>query len=234
MRTPSLVVPPPRAAYRVVVAAVPLVMGAAPSVDEIALEAAKTFDLLDVAPRDGVLTGREREAFVAYDADVDGRVTREEFARGFVVKKPVAWQRHEFEQERFSCEMPVPPRPLAVNAGAMRFQVVADVPEPRVVLVARSRDITPRLAGKPAAFFDIIAGELQQRGARIVARSPADCGLQRGEVVEIEWGDGRVEIVRAVIRGQQVYELDAIVAPGVGPPGRVMAERFLGSLQFMR
>lgn len=212
----------------------PLVAGAAPPAQDVAAEAAAAFEILDVSPRDGVLTGREREAVAAYDVDADGSVTREEFARGYVVKQPVAWQRHDFEREGFSCEMPIPPQPLALNAAAFRIQVVADVPEPRVVLLARSRDIPKRFASRPAAFFDSIADRLERGGARIVGRHAADLGLHRGEVVEIEWGDGRTEMVRAVIRGPTVYELDAIVAPGVGQPGRVMAERFLASLQFAR
>lgn len=212
----------------------PLLMGAAPPTEDVAAEAAAAFEILDAAPRDGVLTGREREAVAAYDADADGRVTPEEFARGYIVKQPIAWQRHEFERERFSCEMPLPPKPLALNAGAFRIQVVADVPEPRVVLLARCRDIPKRFASKPAAFFDSIAEKLERSGARVVGRRKADLGLHPGDIVEIEWGDGRIELVRAVICGPTVYELDAIVAPGVGPPGRAMSERFLGSLEFMR
>lgn len=227
--------PSPRTPFtRVVVAVAPLLAAAAPPAEDVAAEAAAAFEILDAAPRDGVLTGREREAVAAYDADADGQVTPEEFARGYIVKQPVAWQRHEFERERFSCEMPVPPKPLALNAAAFRIQVVADVPEPRVVLVARSRDIPKRFASKPAAFFDSVAERLVRGGARVVGRYKADLGLHPGEIVEIEWGDGRVEMVRAVICGPTVYELDAIVAPGVEQPGRAMAERFLASLQLLR
>lgn len=235
MHPPPARAPVARQVARVAVVVMPpILMGAAPPVKDVVAEAATAFEILDATPRDGVLTGREREAVAAYDADADGQVTPEEFARGYTVKQPVAWRRHEFERERFSCEMPMPPKPLALNAAAYRLQVVADVPEPRVVLVARSRDIPQRFASKPAAFFDSITERLVRGGARVTGRRKADLGLHAGEIVEIEWGDGRAEMVRAVIRGPTVYELDAIVAPGVGPPGRAMAERFLGSLEFTR
>lgn len=234
MRTHAAVARGPRAVIRLAVVLAPVVMGAAPPAENVSAEAAAAFGILDAAPRDGVLTGRERDAVVAYDSDADGQVTPEEFARAYIVKQPVTWQRHEFEREGFSCEMPIPPKPLALNAAAYRLQVVADVPEPRVVLVARSRDIPKRFASKPAAFFDSIAERLERGGAKVLARHKADLGLHRGDIVEIEWGDGRIELVRAVIRGPTVYELDAIVAPGVGPPGRAMAERFLASLELVR
>lgn len=203
--------------------------------EDVVVDAAAAFELLDAAPRDGVLTGPERAAVPEYDGDGDGRVTREEFARNYVEKKPAAtWERHEFAREGFSCEMPLPPQPLALGKGGARFQVVADVPDPRVVLLARSRDVPARYAGKPALFFDSVAEQLERTGARIVERRAANLDLHAGSLIEVEWRDGRVEIVRSVMRGLSVYELDAIIAPGVGQPGRALAGRFLSSLQLVR
>lgn len=215
------------------------VLPAAAWAQDLAVEAAAAFEKRDVAPRDGVLAGAEMAGVAVYDTDGDGRVTPEEFVRGYSVQKPaearpgVVWRRHEFEEEGFSCEAPVAMKPVD-SAGAARFQVVADVPQPRVHLAARIRDMPARAAGKPAPFFDTVVEQLEAAGAKVVDRRPANLGLHRGSRVTAEWQDGKTEIVRSVVVGRAVYELDATLPADSGAAQLEAAERFLGSLQLVR
>ena len=217
----------------VIVAALPAA-GEDPPAEDIAVEAAGVFAKLDAAPHDGVLAGSEMETVPGYDGDGDGRVTPEEFVRGYLVRKPAfRWQRQEFAREGFSCEMPGPPEPLDAD-GAAHFQVAVSVVEPKALLVARTRDMPARAAGKAEPFFDTVVEQLEESGARVVGRQAADLGLHRGSMVAAKREDDTLEVVRSVVVGRTVYELHAILSPEAGEAGRTMAARFLGSLQLAR
>lgn len=212
----------------------PAATGATPSVEDVAEKAAAAFENFDVAPRDGVLAGPEAETVAAYDRDADGRVTPEEFVRGFMEKPPLApWQRHEFKRQGFACEMPGVPQPLDAAGGA-RFQVAVEVPAHSALLIARLRDMPVRAAGKPDRFFDTVVEQLEASGARILDRKAADLGLHRGSIVAASREDGTVEVVRSVVVGRSVYEMHAIVAADIDEPAEEMVKRFTSSLQLVR
>ena len=208
--------------------------GAAPPPEVVAEKAAAAFDNFDTAPRDGVLVGPELELVAAYDRDGDGRVTPEEFVRGFLEKPPLApWQRHEFKRHGFACEMPGTPQPLDA-AGSARFQVAVDVPAHAALLIARMRDMPARAAGKPGAFFDTVVEQLEASGARVTDRKASDLGFHRGSMVAARREDGTVEVIRSVVVGRSVYELHAIMSADVDEPAQEMVKRFTSSLELVR
>lgn len=205
-----------------------------PSSENIATEVAAAFQALDTAPEDGILTGSEIKTIPNYDTDGDGRVTPQEFARCHVGKQPVAeWRRHVFAKEGFSCEMPGEPAPFDPD-GLTHFQVAVPVSEPKALLIARTRDMPARAAGKTEAFFTTVVEQLEDSGARVLGRQQADLGLHRGSVVAAKREDGTLEVVRSVVIGRSVCELHAIVSPDAGQAGRDLAGRFMGSLQLAR
>lgn len=207
--------------------------GAESTAEEIAVKAAAAFGKLDVAPCDGVLTGAEMATVGAYDRDGDARVTPEEFARGYLEKKPdIEWLRHEFKREGFACEMPGTPEPFA-EGGAARFQVAADVADGDALLIARTRDMPARAAGKPDPFFDSVVEMLEASGAEVVDRRAANIGLHRGSLVLAVREDGTREYVRSVVVGRTVYELDAVLSPDADAAGEEVVNRFLASLRIV-
>lgn len=200
---------------------------------DVAVAAAVAFEKLDTAPVDGVLSGKELETVTAYDSDRDGRVTPEEFVRGFTTQPPAArWVRQEFKREGFACEMPGEPEPLD-SQGAARFQVAVAMREPAVLLVARMRDMPVRAAGKVEPFFDTLVDQLEDSGATVLSREPADLGLHRGRIVAARREDGSLEVVRSVVAGRTVYELHALLPPDYGDAALHAVDRFFKSLELV-
>lgn len=219
----------------VVLAAVAAVGSAAePTAEDVAIEAAAAFEALDVSPRDGWLSGPELQTVADYDGDGDGRVSPEEFVRGYLVRKPAAaWRLHEFKPEGFACEMPGEPHALDAE-GAARFQVAADLPTSGAIFIARSRDMPAGVAGRADSLFRMVDEQLEASGARVLGRQAADLGLHRGSVVAARREDGTLEVVRSVVVGRTVYELHAILHADAGAAGKHDADRFLGSLRLVR